>query len=100
MGIENENLKALRDKIQSECEELEIENGNFADLVKEAEAQSERRDALNEEKEELELRKTELESILDLEKAANHKLLKKYKKMMKKKKKLELALEILASDSD
>ena len=60
----------------------------------------ERRDGLVAEKEELEIRKTELESVLDLEQAANKKLRKKFKKLMKKKKKLELALEILASDSD
>jgi len=55
---------------------------------------------LNAEKEELEIRQVELQSEHDKESEANRKILKKYKKMMKKKKKLELALEIIASDSD
>merc|ERR1711970_910462 len=100
LGIENEELTVLRNKIQEECDALEIENGNFADLVHEAEAQKERHDELSAEKEELEIRKVELQSEHDLESEANRKILKKYKKMMKKKKKLELALEIIASDSD
>merc|ERR1711893_81401 len=100
LGIENEELTVLRNKIQEECDALELENGNFADLVGEAEAQKARQDELNAEKEELEIRQVELQSEHDKESEANRKILKKYKKMMKKKKKLELALEIIASDSD
>ena len=44
--------------------------------------------------------KIELQSALDKEKADGETLLQKYKKILKKKKKLELALEIIASDSD
>merc|ERR1712212_219034 len=100
LGIENEELTVLRNKIQEECDALELENGNFADLVGEAEAQKARQDELNAEKEELEIRQVELQSEHDKESEANRKILKKYKKMMKKKKKLELALEIIGSDSD
>merc|ERR1712136_621904 len=56
LGIENEELTVLRNKIQEECDALELENGNFADLVGEAEAQKARQDELNAEKEELEIR--------------------------------------------
>merc|ERR1712110_173412 len=100
LGIENGELQVIRNKIEEECAALEIENGNFADLVNEAESKKEERDALNAEKVELELRQTELESIHDAEDKAHRKLLKKYKKLIKKKKKLELALEIIMTDSD
>merc|ERR1712126_553661 len=85
LGIENEELTVLRNKIQEECDALELENGNFADLVGEAEAQKARQDELNAEKEELEIRQVELQSEHDKESEANRKILKKYKKMMKKK---------------
>jgi len=76
--------------IDFRCDALELENGNFADLVGEAEAQKARQDELNAEKEELEIRQVELQSEHDKESEANRKILKKYKKMMKKKKKLKL----------
>ena len=46
------------------------------------------------------MRKMELQSELDKEKSEGEIIGEKYKKMLKKKKKLELALEIIGSDSD
>merc|ERR1712243_194003 len=80
-----DNVRDVLTKIQDECEALGIENGNFAALIKEGEAQLERRDGLVAEKEELEMRQVGLQSVYDAETAINRKVLKKYKKLMKKK---------------
>lgn len=48
----------------------------------------------------MDLQKTELQSALDKEMADSETISAKYKKILKKKKKLELALDIIASDSD
>ena len=48
----------------------------------------------------MELRRTELQSQVDKERAESEVIGAKMKKIIKKKKKLELALDIIASDSD
>ena len=76
LGLENEEIQAIKEKIEEElvsfpwkrfskifrCEAIGAENASLAAIIEAAEGKAAERDALNEQKEELDIQKTELQS--------------------------------------